>query len=253
MTLIWIIAASALSGLIALLLALALYKGKLWSHDRSHDFLSFAAGTLLTVAFLDLLPEAAEAYEELRGEHAIDEAALMVLVGFLVFFSIEKILLWYHCHEEKCDVHTSPTMVLLGDTLHNFLDGAAIAVSFLVSPAVGVATTIAVFIHEIPQEVADFSVLLSKGVAPKRAILFNVLSAMASLAGALLAYFFSTQIEGALPALLAVTAGGFIYIAAADLIPEIHKERNRMKMIRQFGFFALGFAVVYLFTRLMAH
>ncbi len=253
MTLIWIIAASALSGLVALLLALALYKGKLWSHDRSHDFLSFAAGTLLTVAFLDLLPHAAEAYEELRGEHAIDEAALMVLVGFLAFFSIEKILLWYHCHEEKCDVHTSPTMVLLGDTLHNFLDGAAIAVSFLVSPAVGVATTIAVFIHEIPQEVADFSVLLSKGVAPKRAILFNVLSAMASLAGALLAYFFSTQVQGALPALLAVTAGGFIYIAAADLIPEIHKERNRMKMIRQFGFFTLGFAIVYLFTRLMAH
>ncbi len=253
MTFAWIILASGLSGLVALLLALALYKGKLWSHDRSHDFLSFAAGTLLTVAFLDLLPEAVEAFEEVRGEHAIDGAALMVLIGFLAFFSIEKILLWYHCHEEKCDVHTSPAMVLIGDTLHNFLDGAAIAVSFLVSPAVGVATTVAVFIHEIPQEVADFSVLLSKGVSPRRAIMFNIFSALASLAGAVLAYFFSMQVEGALPTLLALTAGGFIYIAAADLIPEIHKERQRAKMIRQFGFFLLGFAVVLLLTRLMAH
>lgn len=253
MTLIWIIIASGLSGLIALLLALALHKGKLWSHERSHLFLSFAAGTLLTVALLDLLPHAAEAYEELKGEHAVDDAALMVLVGFLLFFSIEKILLWYHCHEEKCDVHTSPTMILIGDTLHNFLDGAAIAVSFMVSPAVGVATTVAVFIHEIPQEVADFSVLLSRGMRPARAILFNVFSAMASLAGALLAYFFSMQIEGALPALLAVTAGGFVYIAAADLIPEIHKERNRGRMTRQFGVFLLGVAVIYAVTRLMGH
>ena len=253
MTLIWILIASGLSGLVALLLALALYKGRLWSHDRSHDFLSFAAGTLLTVAFLDLLPEAAEAYEAAGGEHAIDAAALMVLVGFLLFFSIEKILLWYHCHEEHCDVHTSTTMVLLGDTFHNFLDGVAIAASFMVSPGVGVATTVAVFIHEIPQEVADFSVLLSGGMKPKRAIMFNLLSALASLAGALGAYFFSTSVDGVLPIMLAITAGGFIYIAAAALIPEIHKERRRAKMKRQFGFFLFGCAVIYAFIRLFAH
>ena len=253
MTLIWILAASAASGLAALLLALALYKGKLWSHDRSHDFLSFAAGTLLTVAFLDLLPEAVEALEETRGEHAIDGAALMVLIGFLLFFSIEKILLWYHCHEEHCDVHTSTPMVLLGDTFHNFLDGVAIAAGFMVDPAVGVATTVAVFIHEIPQEVADFSVLLAGGMQPKRAIMFNVLSALASLAGALLAYFFSQTVEGALPILLAVTAGGFIYIASADLIPEIHKERDRSKMTRQFGFFLFGCAAIFAITRIFAH
>jgi|CXWL01.1.fsa_nt_gi zinc and cadmium transporter len=253
MTLLWIICASAASGLVALLLALALYKGKLWSHDRSHDFLSFAAGTLLTVAFLDLLPEAAEAFEESRGEHGIDAAALWVLAGFLIFFSIEKLILWYHCHEEKCDVHTSPTMVLLGDTLHNFLDGVAIAVSFLVSPAVGLATTVAVFIHEIPQEVADFSVLLAGGMSPKKAIRFNILSAMASLLGALLAFFFSMQIEGALPALVAVTAGGFMYIAAADLIPEIHKERDRAKMIRQFSIFLVGCALIFAVSRFFAH
>lgn len=253
MTLLWILSASALSGLIALLLALALYKGKLWSHDRSHYFLSFAAGTLLTVAFLDLLPEAVEAYEEVIGEHAIDTAVLSVLGGFLLFFIIEKLLFWYHCHEEDCAVHTSSTMVLVGDTMHNFLDGAAIAVAFLVSPAVGVATTIAVFLHEIPQEVADFSVLLSSGMPPRRAIAFNVFSALASLAGAVLAYFFSTQVAGALPLLLGLTAGGFIYIAAADLIPEIHKERRRAMMVRQFATFLAGCAVIYAMARFLAH
>jgi len=250
MTLIWILAASALSGFVALLLAYGFYKGKLWSHDRSHDFLSFAAGTLLTVAFLDLLPEATNAYVATRGEHAVDQAALMVLIGFLAFFVIEKLLLWYHCHEEHCDVHTSTSMVLIGDAFHNFLDGVAIAVSFLVSPAVGIATTAAVFIHEIPQEVADFSVLLSGGMKPGRALMFNMLSALSSLAGAVLAYFFSGAIDGAEPILLALTAGGFIYIAAADLIPEIHKERRRSQMVRQFGYFAVGCAVIFLFIRL---
>ena len=253
MTLIWILAASAASGLVALLLALALFKGKLWSHERSHEFLSFAAGTLLTVAFLDLLPEAVESFEGLSGAHAADAAALWVLGGFLLFFSIEKLILWYHCHEEHCDVHTSPAMVLIGDTVHNFLDGVAIAVSFLVSPTVGLATTIAVFIHEIPQEVADFSVLLSGGMGPKKAIRFNILSALASILGALLAFFFSTQIEGVLPALVAVTAGGFMYIAAADLIPEIHKERDRIKMTRQFCIFLVGCALILVVTRLFAH
>ena len=253
MTLIWILTASALSGLVALALALALYKGKLWSHDRSHDFLSFAAGTLLTVAFLDLLPEAAEAYEEMLGEHAVDTAALAVLGGFLAFFVIEKLLFWYHCHEEVCEVHTSSTMILVGDTLHNLLDGAAIAVAFLVDPAVGVATTLAVFLHEIPQEVADFSVLLSSGMSPRRAIGWNALSAAASLAGALLAYFFSTQVAGALPFLLAMTAGGFMYVAASDLIPEIHKERRRAVMARQFAIFLIGCGVIFAMTRLLAH
>jgi zinc and cadmium transporter len=144
-------------------------------------------------------------------------------------------------------------MVLIGDTLHNFLDGVAIAVAFLVSPVVGVATTIAVFLHEIPQEVADFSVLLSSGMAPRRAIAFNIFSALASLGGAVLAYFFSTQVAGALPVLLGLTAGGFIYVAASDLIPEIHKERRRSMMVRQFTIFLVGCAVIYALTRLLAH
>ncbi len=253
MTLIWIVAASTLSGLIALFLAILLYKGRLWSHERSHDFLSFAAGTLLTVAFLDLLPEAIETFEEISGEHAVDGAVLAILGGFLLFFIIEKLLFWYHCHEEHCDVHTSSTMVLVGDTLHNFLDGIAIAVSFLVSPVVGITTTIAVFLHEIPQEVADFSVLLSSGMKPSRAIAFNAFSALASIAGGLLGYFFSMQVAGALPALLGFASGGLIYIAASDLVPEIHKERRRSLMVRQSAFFLLGCAIIFSMTRFLAH
>jgi zinc and cadmium transporter len=250
MTLFWILAASGLSGVIALLLAIGLIKGKLWSHDRSHSFLSFAAGTLLAVAFLDLLPEALEAFQAARGEEGIQAATLAVLIGFLIFFSIEKTIFWYHCHEEKCDVHTSSTMVLIGDTLHNFLDGIAIAVAFMVSVPVGLATTLAVFFHEIPQEVADFSVLLASGMKPKRALMFNILSALSSLVGALAAYYFSRSIAGAEPLLLAMTAGGFIYIAASDLIPELHKERSRTKMVRQLGLFLIGVVVIMIVSRI---
>jgi zinc and cadmium transporter len=248
MTLIWIITASAASGLVALLLALGLLKGNLWSHDRSHLFLSFAAGTLLSVAFLDLLPEALE-MSEVGGldAHAI---LLIALAGFLAFFTIEKLIFWYHCHEEKCDVHSSPAMILMGDTLHNLLDGVAIAVAFMVSVPVGIATTIAVFAHEIPQEVADFSVLLASGMKPGRAIFFNILSALSSLIGALLAYYFSTTVTDLVPVLMAATAGGFIYISAADLIPEIHKETRRSQMARQLLMFILGFAVIYGVTRI---
>ena len=248
MTLTLIILASFLSGLGGLLLAFALLRGRLWSHDRSHYFLSFAAGTLLAVAFLDLLPESFEAFEA-AGASGIQTGALAVLIGFLVFFSIEKLILWYHCHEEHCEVHTSSAMVLIGDTLHNFLDGVAIAVSFMVSPAVGIATTVAVFFHEIPQEVADFTVLLNSGMKPARAIAYNLLSALSSLVGAVAAYFFSTTVNGLAPILIAVTTGGFIYIAASDLVPEIHKERRRAQMTRQLGVFLLGAFVIYVITR----
>lgn len=252
MTLVWILIASPLSALIALGLALLFLRAKVWTHDRSHLFLSFAAGTLLTVSFLDLIPEAFEAFEEMRGEHAVDEAALWVLGGFLLFFTIEKLILWYHCHEEHCEVHRSPSMIIIGDTLHNFLDGIAIAASFIVSVPVGIATTVAVFFHEIPQEVADFSVLLDR-MKHRTAILINSLSALASVAGALVGYFFSTQVEGALPVLLAITAGGFIYIPAADLIPEIHKETRRPQMVRQFLAFVIGCATILAVSRMFAH
>jgi len=242
-TLAWIVIAAPLSGLVALGLALLFLKSRIWTHDRSHLFISFAAGTLLSVAFLDLLPEAFEAFEEAEGAAGHGVAPLIVLAGFLLFFTIEKLILWYHCHEEKCDVHRSPSMILIGDTLHNFLDGVAIAVAFSISVPVGIATTVAVFFHEVPQEVADFSVLLSM-LKTKVALMLNSLSALSSLVGALFAYYFASAVEGAAPYLIAVTAGGFIYISASDLIPEIHKETRRSQMWRQFLFFMAGFLAI---------
>ncbi|MDA1038201.1 MAG: ZIP family metal transporter [bacterium] len=253
MTLLWIILASTLGGLIALLAALFILKGKLWSHERSHLFLSFAAGTLITVSFLDMLPEAIHGLTELNIENAVESAALFVLFGFLLFFSIEKLILWYHCHEEKCDVHSSVPMVLIGDTLHNFLDGIAIAVAFLIDPSVGIATTLAIFVHEIPQEIADFSILLNSGMSQKKALMFNLLSSLVSLVGALVAYLFATHIESAVPLLIAIAAGGFIYIAAADIVPEIHKETRRFQMALQFAAFTFGLIIVLLITKVFAH
>ena len=253
MILAFIILASLASGVIALLAALALIKGRLWSVERSHAFLSFAAGTLLAVAFLDLMPEAIEGLEKVRGGDVIETSLLFILLGFLIFFAIEKFILWHHCHEERCTVHTSAGIVLIGDTLHNFLDGIAIAVAFLVSPAVGIATTVAIFSHEIPQEVADFSILLSSGMKKSRALAYNILSSLASLVGAVAAYFFATTIESAVPILIALTAGGFTYIAAADLIPEIHKEERRTHMVFQFLIFFIGITFILLLTSFFAH
>ncbi len=253
MTLLFILAASIVSGLIALLIAFALLKGGLWSHDRSHLFLSFAAGTLLTLSFLDLIPEAFESLEKIRGGDVVETAAFYVLLGFLLFYTIEKLILWYHCHEEHCEIHTSKAMILIGDSLHNFLDGIALAVAFLVSPAVGVATTIAVFSHEIPQEVADFSVLLSSGMKKSRALLANACSSLASIVGALATYAFATRLEGAVPVLTALTAGGFIYIAAADIIPSIHHERGRARLVSQFIAFLIGVGILLYITSRFAH
>lgn len=253
MTLLFIILASLTSGIIALLSALALLKGRLWSQERSHGFLSFAAGTLLAVAFLDLMPEAIEGLEKVRGGDVIETSLLFILLGFLIFFAIEKFILWHHCHEERCEVHASVSMVLIGDTLHNFLDGIAIAVAFLVSPAIGLATTIAIFSHEIPQEVADFSILLSSGMKKTRALWYNIFSSLASLVGAITAYFFAVTIENTIPILIALTAGGFTYIAAADLIPEIHKEEQRTHMVFHFFIFFTGIILIYFLTNLFAH
>ncbi|HBL39602.1 TPA: ZIP zinc transporter [Candidatus Uhrbacteria bacterium] len=253
MTLLFIIFASLASGVIALLAALALLKGRLWSVERSHAFLSFAAGTLLAVAFLDLMPEAIERLGEIRGGDVIETALLFILLGFLLFFAIEKFILWHHCHEERCEVRASASIVLIGDTLHNFLDGIAIAVAFLVSPAIGLATTVAIFAHEIPQEVADFSILLSSGMKKSRALRYNMFSSLASLVGAVAAYFFATAIDSAIPFLIALTAGGFTYIAAADLIPEIHKEERRTHMVFQFLLFFVGILFIFILTSLFAH
>lgn len=187
----------------------------------SHFLFSFAAGTLLGVAFLDLIPEALE-------ETGNGDVLFWVLVGVLAFFLLERFIHWFHHHheyEDKSRKHTVP-LIVIGDSVHNFIDGVAIAAAFLVNIPLGVATALAVAAHEIPQEIGDFGILLHRGLAGKKVLLLNILSSLLALLGALLTFWAGATVEGLLPLFLATTAGFFIYIAASDLIPEIHHERR---------------------------
>ncbi len=196
---------------------------------------SFSAGALLGDVFIHLLPEIAE--EELSLQ-----TSLLVLLGIFVSFITEKIICWRHCHLPitKNHVHSFAYMNLVGDALHNFIDGLTIGLSYLVSIPVGVATTIAVFFHEIPQEIGDFGVLIHGGFKKKKALLFNFMTALTAVFGGLLALFLSTKINNLQNILLPIAAGDFIYIASSDLIPELHKEVEFKKAILQTLFLLLG-------------
>ncbi|MBI2212062.1 MAG: ZIP family metal transporter [Acidobacteria bacterium] len=183
----------------------------------------FAAGALLGTAFLDLLPEAAEG--------AGPGVAAWALVGMLVFFFLERFVHEFHhqhthAHDEHNQQSATIPMVIIGDILHNSIDGVVIAGTFLVSIPLGVATTIAVSMHEIPQEIGDFGLLLHRGLDRRRVVIYNVLSAFATVVAAVVTYLVGTRVLQLLPIFLAVTAGFFIYIAASDLIPELHRRRQ---------------------------
>ena len=179
--------------------------------------LSYAVGTLLGVALLALVPEALERLPPVSAFGAL-------LIGILALFVVEKFVLWRHCHTEDCDVHdASATLILIGGGLHNFADGAIIAASVLISVPLGVSTAIAVAAHQIPQEVGDFAILLNAGFSRRRALMFNALSALSAVGGAVLVYATAETVPQALPYLLALAAGSFLYVAMADLIPHLHE------------------------------
>ncbi len=192
--------------------------------------ISFASGTLLGGAFFHLIPESLSTLDE--------SIFIAVVLGVVVFFLLEKSL-WRHCHERECPVHPFAYLNLLGDGIHNFIDGIAIAASFLSAESLGVVTTLAVILHEVPQELGDFGVLLYGGFSKAKAFLFNFLSAILAVAGALTAYFFVSFLPN-MHYILAFTAGGFIYIATTDLIPELHKETSTTNSIVEIVFLLLG-------------
>ncbi len=210
-------------------------------------FVSFAAGTMLAGAFFDLLPEASG----ISGA-AVPEIFFYALIGVIVFFVVESIIHLYHCHFLGDSHYVKPVtyLNLFGDGLHNFLDGIAIAVSFLTSIEMGIAVTLAVIFHEIPQEIGDFSVLIYGGFSKAKALGFNFLTALTAFAGALFAYFFSLALGPNLIAfLLAFSGGGFIYMAAANLIPELHKEENLSKSALQIIALLLGVVLIFTITK----
>jgi zinc and cadmium transporter len=197
---------------------------------------SFSAGALLGDTFIHILPEALK-----EGSFTV-AAALAILSGMVLFFILEKFVFWHHCHKDTTgSCHPFVYMNLVGDGLHNFIDGAIIAASYLASIKLGVVTTIAVLIHEIPQEIGDFGVLIHGGFSKAKALLMNLLSGLAALIGAVLVLFVSTRFDNVINVLLLFTSGGFIYIASADLIPEIHKSEGGIyRSIGELAFFILG-------------
>ena len=202
---------------------------------------SFSAGALFGDAFFHLLPEAAE-----KSGFTLT-LSMSVLGGILLFFVVEKVIHWRHCHmphDDSSHVHPFAMMNLVGDAVHNFIDGLIIGISYIVSVPVGIATTVAVVLHEIPQEIADFGVLLHGGFSKKKALFFNFLSSLTAVVGAVLALVLGTRMEGVADILVPMAAGGFIYIAGADLIPELHKEVEWKKSIVQILVIVLGFAVM---------
>ena len=173
----------------------------------------FAIGTLLGAAFFGMIPRALE---------SLSSSAVLpaVLLGIILFYVLEKFALWRHCHEQECGVHSrAGTMILVGDSIHNLVDGVAIAAAFAGSFPLGFTTSAAVIAHEVPQEVSDFAILLKSGYSRPRALLFNGLSSLAALVGAVATYFLLPFVESLVPYLLSVSAASFIYVALADLVP----------------------------------
>jgi len=207
--------------------------------------ISFAAGTLLGDTFLHIFPELAE---EIGFELPV---GLSILGAMLLFYLLENVIHWHHYHHiSDEDKHPVGTLNLVGDGFHNLIDGMIIGAAYLVDLRLGIATTMAVAFHEIPQEIGDFAILIHSGFSKTRALVLNFISALVAVIGVLLVIWFGQVVEGLLPLLLAFTAGGFIYIAAVDLIPELHKEVRIGKSALQLVFLIAGIALMAFFTLL---
>ena len=243
MSLFWIaLGLSLLGGLGGLLVA----SGVLLIRDPLRGKLvpwlvSYAVGALLGISMMGLLPESLESLPASR-------VFATLLGGILLFFILEKLVLWRHCHTHDCEVHESTVAsVMIGDTFHNFVDGAVIGAAVLTSVPLGVSTAVAVAAHEIPQEIGDFAILLHAGYSRRKALLLNVLSALASVAGTIAAFLAFDVVPRTLPYFLVIAASSFLYVAMADLIPGLHRGRTDANSLRQIILIALGIATMVLF------
>jgi len=265
----WIIVFSLLGGVLSVLAASIFllindeYQKKLLPHT-----VSFAIGALLGAALLALLPHAITINENVD----MHDLGLTILMGLLGFFLLEKMVLWRHCHSSHCEVHApsnsnissevhapndshtpghdhqkdaSGTLIIIGDAVHNLVDGVLIAAAFMTDIDLGIVTALAVAAHEIPQEIGDFAILLNSGYKRGRALFFNVLASMATIVGAVIAYYSLQSMQHALPYILAIAASSFIYIAVADLIPGLHKKTELRETIQQITLIVLGVVTIY--------
>lgn len=254
MTLIYILIATIAVSLVSLIGALIIALSKKNINKLLLGLVALSGGGLMGGAFLHLIPEA---IEEIGHEaEQLQTIFLFVIVGFLLFLLIEQYLHWHHHHhptEEHCQASEDcapkkpmSALIIFGDAIHNLIDGLIIAASFIVNPAVGVVTTLAVALHEIPQEIGDFGVLIYGGYTKKKALLFNFLSGLMAVFGGIMGFVFSEMAATATLYLLPIAAGGFIYIAASDLVPEIKHGEHGTRMARNFIIFICGIGIMLL-------
>ena len=235
--LIWILLVTFINGLVGLIGAFSLLMSDKVLRKILSILVAFAAGALLSGAFFHLL---AESIEKIMPTTAF----LYLMAGFIAFFLIEKFLHWHHCHDGKCDIHPVSYLILFGDGVHNFIDGLVIAASFIVSIPFGIVTTLLIIGHEIPQELGDFGVLVYGGFTKTNALLYNFISQLTCVLGGVVGFFAAGFYDFTF--LLPFAAGGFIYIAASDLIPELHKEPSLKKSMFHFTFFLIGISFMFL-------
>ncbi len=237
---IWAITASIIVSLISLIGIITIVLKTKILDKILVLFIGFSAGGLIGAAFLHLLPEA---LEQSANSNSI---FLYVIVGFVAFFILERYFHWRHCHEEACNIHAFTYLNLIGDGIHNFTDGLIIGASFATSVHFGIVTTLVIIFHEIPQEIGDFGVLIYGGFKRSKALFYNFMTALACVLGTALGYPLSQKVKDFSVYLLPIIAGGFIYIAACDLIPEIHKQTSSKKVSFSIAAFLLGILFIYL-------
>lgn len=258
-TYLWIFLATLGAGLLSMVVAAAFL-----CLSRAHrvaalpHMISFATGTLLAAALVAQLPEALEA----AGADRYRVVALVLLGGLMLFFVLEKAVLWRHCHHDACEAHApdhhhrnsaSAVLVLVGDGIHNFVDGILIAAAFLTDVELGIVTALAVIAHEIPQELGDVAILLNAGMSRLRVLLLNTLVGLASVAGGLVGFILLGQLTSLVPYALTVAAASFLYVAVADLIPGLHQRLGLAASLQQVAFIGVGIGVVVAMQSFIRH
>jgi len=248
----YIIIFSLVGGVLSLMGAIIIVRQNLWSANCLVHFISFATGTLMGTAFLELLPEAIQ-----RGTTP-NKALAWTLGGFVVFFILEGLMHWSNKkHDHKTDIPVgghhdlshAPWMITISDSIHNLVDGVAIAAAFLISIPLGLLTTFAIATHEIPQEIGDMAIMLHAGWNSKKVFFWNIISSLTAVIGAVGTYFLRDTIEPIIGLLLALTAGFFIYIGASDLVPELYNPTRRDKLNHVVPLFLFGILIIGLLTR----
>ncbi len=245
MNLLIIIAVCFFGSVLSLMLAYLFSKLKMVNY--ADYFVSLAVGTLLGAAFLEIIPHA----YELSGD--LHQISLIVLIGILVFFILEKLLVWRHCHGSHCENHSpvvnhdvkKGSILIIGDCFHNFIDGILIASAFIVDINLGLITALAIIVHEIPQEISNFSILINSGYSLSRTLIMNIITGCAMIIGAILAYFVLNDLEELIPIILSLAASSMIYVAISDLIPSLHKKVQIKQTLQQTFSILFGVLIIY--------